>query len=350
MVSLFLGRLQAKIWPEPLPSPGSFEGQTVLVTGATAGLGLAAAVHFARLGARVILTSRTAARGDCARQHVEDAAGIAGQGKVHVVELDMTRYSSCVSFLGRLKQNDAAKSGLDVAVLNAGVINADYVRSPEGWEEAIQVNTLSTTLLGLLLLPWMKQTGLGREKIPHLVFVTSRDHLDPDITTWAEWPEAHGGILRHLSDAENWPSDYLQPNYAASKLMLTYAVEEISKRATGQDGTLQVIVNSVCPGLVSTDLPRSLVQRSWRVRALVFIYLGCLGKSADYGARLYVRAALTPREDHGKYIQSLFSDEEYRRVAIPNLKSQTAIKVKAQVWNEILGDLLQKVPALEDLR
>ena len=131
MVSLFPRRLRDKFWPEPLPPLGHFEGQTVLVTGATAGLGLAAAVHFASLGATVILTSRSLSQGNSAKKHVEDLAGLVGQDKVHVMELDMSRYSSCVSFVDQLKKSSTGH--LDVAVLNAGLVNVDFVQSPEGW-------------------------------------------------------------------------------------------------------------------------------------------------------------------------------------------------------------------------
>lgn len=133
MVSTWHRRLRDKVWPEPLPGLESFAGKNVLITGATSGLGQAAAVHFARLGANVILTSRNAAQSQSTTRFVEQAAGVVGQGKVHVIQLNMNQYSSCVSFVEGLKNSDAARSGLDVAVLNAGVINADFMESPEGW-------------------------------------------------------------------------------------------------------------------------------------------------------------------------------------------------------------------------
>jgi hypothetical protein len=133
MVSLWPRRLRDKLFPEPLPPLGSFAGKTVLVTGASGGLGLAAATHFASFGATVILTSRTVSQGSSAKDYVEQSADVVGKGKVHAMELDMSQYSSCVSFIEQLKKCEATRFGLDVAVLNAGLINIDFVRSPEGW-------------------------------------------------------------------------------------------------------------------------------------------------------------------------------------------------------------------------
>ncbi|KAI0505432.1 putative short chain dehydrogenase/ reductase [Xylaria bambusicola] len=346
MSAPFHRRLRDKIWPEPLPPSATFKSKTVLVTGATSGLGLAAGVHFASLGARVILTSRDLSRSQSVINHVEHHANAVGEGKVHVMELDMDQYSSCVSFIRRLEHSEICRTGLDVAVLNAGIINVEFTKSSAGWEQTIQVNTLSTTLLGLLLLRWMKHTAKGAKCPPHLVFVTSRDHLDPDITEWPRWHE-QGGILEHFSDKGAWPSHMLEPNYAVSKLMLTYAVENICRLAAHlEDQEGDVIVNSVCPGLVSTNLGRSITGTSRLMQVLSCLYLGLMAKSTDYGARFYVTAANTSQEEHGKYIQSLFTDEEYRRLAAPNLTSTEGRRVNEMVWWEIITELKTQLPTL----
>ncbi|KIX08678.1 uncharacterized protein Z518_03335 [Rhinocladiella mackenziei CBS 650.93] len=347
MVYTLPGRLRDKLWPESLPPPGSFDGQTVLVTGATAGLGLAAAQHFTTLGATVIITSRSKAQGEAARGQIAQYTG-APPGKIHALQLDMNEYNSCVALVNELKQSEPGRRGIDYAVLNVGVINPAFVESTEGWEQTIQVNTLSTTLLGLLLLDWMKEMTYNGQRPPHLVFVASRDHLDPDISRWAEYG-AKEGVLRHFSSRDNWPVGKLDPNYANSKLMLMYAVEELCKQAVATDGRVLVIINTVCPGLVATDIARSIVKSSPLMKIVVPIYLGFLGKSADYGARFYVTAACASQEQHGKNIQSLFTEEEYRGLAAPNLNSENAQIVKKVVVKEIMDELRAKVPSLHEL-
>ena len=96
-------------------------------------------------------------------------------------------------------------------------------------EQTIQVNALSTALVGLLLFSWMKQAVAAPDRQCHLIFVTSRDHTDPDITAWPLDPDKN--ILEHLSSAQNWPTNQFGPNYANSKLILTYVVEELCRRA-----------------------------------------------------------------------------------------------------------------------
>jgi hypothetical protein len=51
----------------------------------------------------------------------------------------------------------------------------------------------------------------------------------------------------------------------------------------------------------------------------------------------------------GKYIQSLFRDDEYRARVFPNTRSNNAIRVKALAWSEIITELKGAVPALLDI-
>lgn len=130
LLDLPFQRIKGRFVPEPLPPPGNFIGQTVLVTGGTAGLGLAAALHFAKLGADVIITCRAKSRGEAAKAAIQR---VAPKAKVMVMELDMARYDSCVAFVSELRKIREGQGGIDVCVLNAGMLTPQFVRSPEGW-------------------------------------------------------------------------------------------------------------------------------------------------------------------------------------------------------------------------
>ena len=104
-------------------------------------------------------------------------------------------------------------------------------------EQTVQVNALSTALLGDLFLRWMQESSVGPKNPSHLVFLTSRDHLYADVSKWSDWA-ASEGILRHLNDPSHWP-DWLtneKPNYANSKLIAMYAIDEFCRQALGSDG------------------------------------------------------------------------------------------------------------------
>jgi NAD(P)-dependent dehydrogenase (short-subunit alcohol dehydrogenase family) len=83
----------------------------------------------------------------------------------------MDSYDSVQDFARRASSLDH----LDVAILNAGVYMVASEESKYGWEETLQVNVLSTALLGLLLLPKMKASRTGTS-IPVLEIVSSGYH------------------------------------------------------------------------------------------------------------------------------------------------------------------------------
>ena len=151
----------SKFTNAPLPPPNSLKGQHILVTGANSGLGLEASLHCLNLGAnQVIITTRSASKGDEARRYLE--ANTTGLGHVKVMHLEMGTFAGVKDFVDRLKKEESV---IDLVLLNAGVQNFPgypATVSKDGWENTLQVNTLSTLLLGVLLLPWMKVAGRGK--------------------------------------------------------------------------------------------------------------------------------------------------------------------------------------------
>ncbi|KAI1105069.1 NAD(P)-binding protein [Jackrogersella minutella] len=342
MAGKFLYQAYMKWFPIPLPPAGTFKDQTVLVTGGTTGLGLAAAVHFVNLGAaEVIITSRDASRSKTALATIERETGGRSRGHVRVMDLDLSCYASVVAFTQEVKKVKQGRGGVDIVVLNAGIAGVDFKLSDEGWEQNIQVNALSTTLLGLLLLPWMKAERAHRAEPAHLAVVGSSRHLEPNIQEWKE-RASESGVLGHFSKPENWPGSSAM--YAVTKLMAQYAVNELVAMALGPDGRPDVIINTMCPGIVASDLSRGLRDKGIALIIIVNIFQGLLGKSPSNGARTYIAACLTKESEHGKFIRFYGSEADYKEKATAVITGEAGRDMQARIWSEMKADFISKVP------
>lgn len=222
-----------KLVPPTDPST-SFDHKTILITGASpSGLGFAAAEKFALKGAaRLILAVRDQRKGSQAKTAIEQtlrARGGKQQCSIEVWPLDMGDYGSIRAFAERASTE---LQRLDVAVLNAGVHHTSYTRGRYGWEADLQVNALSTTLLALLLLPKLRETGKLSGETPTLEVVSSGLHY---VTKLSEEQKANDDV--NLLEEFNRPEGFVaNRQYGRSKLMLMYAVDALTELATGDGG------------------------------------------------------------------------------------------------------------------
>lgn len=154
-----------------LPYPKkSLSGQTIIVTGSNTGLGLEAARHFTRLGAaKVILAVRSLSKGEAAKESIE--ASTDRKGVVEVWSLDLGSYESVKEFAKKAEGLDR----LDALVENAGVAKTAWSVQEDN-EATITTNVVSTFLLGLLLLPKLRETGQKYNITPHLTVTCSEVH------------------------------------------------------------------------------------------------------------------------------------------------------------------------------
>ncbi|KAK9417903.1 hypothetical protein SUNI508_08551 [Seiridium unicorne] len=333
-----------KFSPISLPPPNVFSGQTAVVTGGTSGLGLASAAHLINLGAtEVIISSRNPSRSQKALEELRKITGGKSKDKIRVLELDMDSYASVVEFAKKVKEIKTGNGGVDIVILNAGTIGVEPKITEEGWEQNIQVNTLSTTLLAVLLLPHMKAERVNRSSPTHLSIVGSMRFADPNISEWAKWTTENGkGVLEHLSKPENWSSGNAM--YAGTKLLVTYAFRELVERARGSDGRPEVILNILCPGIVTTDLSRNFQDKGAIFIVAIFLFTTLFGKSPENGARTYMASVTTTESDHGRFIQFYKNEKQLKSLEDKVLTSEVGRRMQAQVWKEITGELVAKVP------
>ncbi|HEX2252599.1 MAG TPA: 3-oxoacyl-[acyl-carrier-protein] reductase [Thermoanaerobaculia bacterium] len=188
------------------------DGRTALVTGASQGIGAAAAKALAARGARVVLAARTAER-------LEAVAGeiTAAGGRAHVLELDVARPESFGERLATLPEEVAA---IDVLVNNAG-ITADNLlarMSLEDWRRVLEVN-----LTGAFALTKEMLRGMMRRRWGRVINVSS--------------------VVGMMGNAG-------QANYAASKAGLIGLTKSLAREL----GSRSITVNVVAPGYVATAM------------------------------------------------------------------------------------------------
>jgi len=183
-----------------------------VVTGATSGIGKAAATALARLGATVVMVGRDPGRTEAAAAQI--AAVSASPPRAEIA--DLASLEQVRGLAGRL----AGLERIDVLINNAGVVLGERLITPDGLEHVFAVNHLAPFLLTNLLLPKLTASAPAR-----VVTVTS---------------DAHSAARLDLADPnlehgwESWRS------YANSKLANILFTRELARRLDGTGGNGQL--------------------------------------------------------------------------------------------------------------
>ena len=270
----------------PKDTRPSFAGQTVIVTGANVGLGLEASVKFVQLGAKkVILAVRTLSKGEEAKEEIERRTGV--KGVLDVWHLDMMDYVNIKQFTDRATRE---RERLDIACLNAGVVMLDFKQSQYSYEQTLQVNVLSTTLLALLLMPKLRASKTAAFT-PVLEIVGSSNHFM---------------ITKLNSETEplasyNQPKGYFGPTqYSVSKLLLMYAETALAQLAMSKEtGKPDFYVTVVCPGATASELGRDAT--AWYYKIVMFLFRLLVQRQTEEGARTYISGVTQGEKAHGRF-------------------------------------------------
>jgi NAD(P)-dependent dehydrogenase (short-subunit alcohol dehydrogenase family) len=204
-------------------------GKSIIITGATSGMGKGMARRFVQEGASVILSGRDEERGK-ALEHELISAG----GKAVFVHGDVSN-----PFVNEQLVSEAIRNfdRLDIIVTNAGMLGLGSVTeiSLEEWDETFRTNLYSVFYLSRYAIPEMQKAGKG------VILVNS------SIAAYKTFPN-------HAA-------------YCASKAALIALVKEMAL-----DYGPAIRVNAICPGPVDTPLiwdsakafenPESIVQQT----------------------------------------------------------------------------------------
>jgi NAD(P)-dependent dehydrogenase (short-subunit alcohol dehydrogenase family) len=254
--------------------------QTILVTGATDGIGRQTALELAGLGHAVVLHGRSeeklARTCELIRRAVPDAV-------LHTISADLADLDA----VARMAQELSARlPQLDVLLNNAGVYMNERRLSPAGYEMTLAVNYLAPFLLTRLLLPLLKKSAA-----PRVVTVSSVAHNSGRI----EFDNLNG---ERRFDAYH--------AYANSKLADTLFANELAQREPW------LCSNSLHPGVIDTKLLHAGFNMA--------------GDSVVAGARTSVFLATAPelRGISGKYFDHC--------TAVPCALFAADRKLSAALW------------------
>ncbi|OJJ08315.1 hypothetical protein ASPVEDRAFT_89543 [Aspergillus versicolor CBS 583.65] len=301
-----------------LPASLSVKGQTVFITGANTGLGLAAARECVGRGAaKVILAVRNHTNGDAAKRSIQQSHPSA-PATIDIWDVDLLSFDSVLAIGKRAAQLPR----LDIALLNAGVFKFAWSTSANGYETGLQVNHLATALLALTLLPTLKKTAQELGSPSRLTFTSAETHM---FTKFAE--QAAEKPLDQLNKKELYKD--AMDRYCVTKLLNVFWARELAAR-TSRD---EVIVNYFNPGAVDTGIHRDgnlLIRKFDRY----------VGRSVEQGASLMLNAAVVKgAESHGEYMS-----EGAIKPPSDLVLSDAGAKLQKTLWNDTEAVLKMHVP------
>jgi NAD(P)-dependent dehydrogenase (short-subunit alcohol dehydrogenase family) len=195
------------------------DGKTVVITGATSGIGEVAAVRLAEKGARIVFTARDRARADETMAKLKRANPNADHA-VHMADL------SALAEMKRVGAELAREPQIDVLVNNAGALFNKRQETVDGLEMTFALNHMAYFVITNLLLGKLKAGA-------RIVTVASN---------------AHRGAKLDFDDLQSRRNYVGFPVYSKSKLCNILFNRELTHRIAGSG----VTANALHPGFVAT--------------------------------------------------------------------------------------------------
>lgn len=275
----------------------SMAGKLCVLSGATSGVGLAAARRLAKGCANLVLVCRSEEKGRAVKAELEQAYPVT----VDYVLADFSRLGDVRAAAETIKWRYPV---IDVLINSAGMHSTRRHITDDGNELVFQVNHLSPFLLTMLLLPNVIQSAQGR-----IVQVNSQGHRFGGLRMGdLDWRIRHYFGLRA---------------YGASKTAQLMTVFTLSELLEGTNAT----INAMHPGGVRTNIGRNngYLYRAW-LRGVIWHFLKDPKLSGE--ALYYLVAAPELNKTTGRYFNLTIEEKP-----MPHALDKA---VRAQVWKKSL--------------
>ncbi|BBG58986.1 YciK family oxidoreductase [Providencia rustigianii] len=133
------------------PRQDLLNGKTILITGATDGIGQEAALTYARFGASVILLGRNPQKLDAVKKHIFDLTGKTAE--THLIDLLNATSEDCQTIASNIAKQHSHLDGVLHSAGALGVIAPITEQPPHIWHDVMQINVTAGFMLTQALLP-----------------------------------------------------------------------------------------------------------------------------------------------------------------------------------------------------
>lgn len=248
-------------------------GKTVLITGATNGIGKATATELAGLGATVVITGRDRARGQAVLEEIRSKTG---NSKLDLLVADLSSQAEVRRLAAEFK---AKYPRLNVLVNNAGGFFDARQTTVDGLEYTFAFNHLAYFLLTNLLLDTLKASAPSR-----IVNVSSAAQSSGKLN------------FDDLQAEKRYSGMAAYNNSKLANVLFTY---ELARRLQGSG----VTVNALHPGVVNTGFGDN--SQNALIRGLLWLFKR-FTLSPERGAQTSVYLASSPEVEGvtGKYFDN----------------------------------------------
>jgi len=287
------------------------DGMTVMVTGASAGLGFATALDLAKRGARVVMACRSGIP-----EKGEEIRRRSKSDQIEMIQVDLSDIDSIRELVKALKTKDIK---LNAIICNAAVVPRISRKTKQNLEEMFMVNYLAK----FVLIRWLLDEDLivnANNYLPRIIIVSSESHRNPKAFDW----DAFGKY-------KDYGMNKTVELYGYYKLLLTTFVNELSRRLNSKGTTISVF--SLCPGPVNSSIAREAPRI---FQPLLKVIFGIFFNSPEKAA-IPVVYLVASKDPEGKPLEYLFMYEKK-----PMDDKTTNLKNGRKLW-ELSENLLENL-------
>ncbi|MFK7924791.1 MAG: SDR family oxidoreductase [Bacteroidia bacterium] len=267
--------------------------KSILITGATSGIGKAAALQLALQGHNILFNSRNPMRGEKVREELISASG---NSQITTLPANLASFQQIKAFAKGVQKKMPV---IDVLINNAGMFASEQRLTEDDYEETLAVNHLAPFLLTGLLLDNLKKSPAAR-----IINVSSGAHKNGKV---------------YFDDMNGEKEFKPFKRYGDTKLMNVLFSRHLAQKLADTD----ITVNSLHPGVVGTNVAREFP--AWA--RMLFDWLSL---SPEKGAQTTVYLATKP--EGGKVSGEYFYKSKIAKTSA--LAKDDELAAKLWQWSE----------------